>query len=79
MRKRKITIQELPDYWSYIRFRAEGGARSGYMYYLCDRLSGEERERLMREYNNVEVATMHSHYASEIKHDVLIVFDKCIR
>ena len=78
-RKRKITIQELPDYYDYRRFRNKDGTLTGYMYSLCSRLSQEERARLLTEYHNTEIAKVSPQYAPEIVHDVLIVYDKCIR
>lgn len=77
-RKRKITMQEIPDYFSYNRFKNKSLNIRGYVYHLCYRLSDEERELLMS-YDNTEVGTMHLQYAPEIVHNVLFVYDKCIR
>lgn len=79
MRRRKITIQEIPDYYNYRRFRQIEPSVSGYIYYLCDRLSNEERKRLLTQYHNTEIVYGHAQYAHEISYDVLIVYDKCIR
>lgn len=78
-KKRKITIQELPDYYDYRRFRNKDGSVSGYRYYLCCRLSNDESTRLLTEYHNTELAKLRLEFASEISKDVLIVYDKCIR
>lgn len=79
MRKRKISIWEIPDYCNYRRFRYKDRDVSGYIYYLCNRLTDEERNRLMTQYHNTEIAHCHSQYARELSYDILIVYDKCIR
>ena len=80
MRKKKITIQEIPDYYSYRRISSKGGYKcGGYAYLLCDRLSEEEITYLLSHYQNTYLVLSSNEYAPEIKHDVLIVFDKCIR
>jgi hypothetical protein len=79
MRKRKINFSELPDFYNYKRFRDKNRNVSGYIYYLCYKLSDEERVYLMTQYHNTELAHVRPQYAPEIVHDVLIVYDKCIR
>lgn len=79
MRKRKISIWEMPDYYNYKRFRNKERGVSGYIYYLCYKLTDDERKRLLTEYHNTEIAKVSPQYAPEIVHDVLIVYDKCIR
>lgn len=78
-RKRKISIPEIPDYYNYNRFKNKSLNISGYVYHLCYRLSEDERTRLLTEYHNTELGTVRPQYAPEIVHDVLFVYDKCIR
>lgn len=79
MRKRKISIWELPDYYEYRRIRNKHDNISGYMYSLCNRLSQEERTRLLADYHNTEIVQFHLQFAPEIVKDAIIVYDKCIR
>ena len=49
----------------------------GYRYMLCNPLTDEQRAAL-KQFKNVSIGSCHYRYAPEIKHDTLVLFDKCI-
>ena len=70
MKKRKIKINEIPSYYKYVRITGKG-----YLYYLCDKLSDFEKEKLLNTYN-IKFYVANSGYAPELRINCFMVFDK---
>lgn len=77
-RRRKASFTDLPPYYKFIRIRNKGTGVRGYAYILDKPLTDSEKEWLLT-YDNTEVVLHSCQYAPELKHDAVIVYDKCIR
>jgi hypothetical protein len=75
MRKNKIRVQDIPEYYRYVRFKLSG--KSGWLYYLDKKLSDEDKRKIEDAYGNVRFMMAQSQYAPEQKKVCLFVADRC--
>lgn len=79
---KKLSFNQLVSLIQYYRFErvTARNSKSGVPYYifLCDKLDGEAREKLLS-YGNVELGRAVSQYAPEQKKTVVFVYDKNIK
>lgn len=77
--KRKLQLFDMiragVDYIAYQRVKDQAG-NMGYRYILDKPLSAEQKEYIIG-FQNVIVSSAAYKYAPEIKHDVIILLDKC--
>ncbi len=81
MYKRKMSFEDIIhlgiEYFAFRRVKCKNGL-SGYLYVLDKPLSDGQRKAVSG-YKNTVISTCTYRYAPEIKHDSLIILNKCIR
>ncbi len=76
--KHKLThISDIPAYYRFCKATVNG--HKGYMYYLCDKLTPEQKDTLIINYNNILLMKGIKNYAPEITYSVLFVSNKVIK
>ena len=81
MKRRKATAADLTSikayYYNSFRVKLDNGTR-GTAYILNNSLTAEQRD-FINKFDNVHIGYSRCQYAPEIKHDAVILFDKCIK
>lgn len=77
-KRRKANITDLPPYFASIRgYNSKNKTR--YTKYFFDRKLTDNERRWLLSYDNTVTGTISLVQAPEIKHDFVLVYDKCIR
>ena len=80
MKRKKATLQDLNalniGFFAFQRIKNNDGV-FGWRYTLEKSLTDEQRYYL-NQFKNVQYSSCSYRYASEIKHDVVMLFDRCI-
>lgn len=81
MKRRKATAADLINikayYYNSFRVKLNNGTR-GTAYVLDNNLTTEQRD-FINKFDNVHIGHSRCQYAPEIKHDAVVIFDKCIK
>ena len=79
MKRQKMNLRDMDmhgiDFYAHQRVRDSKG-NTGYRYILCNPLT-DEQIKVVNSFKNTIVSTCHHRYAPEIRHDTLIILDKC--
>lgn len=81
MKRRKATATDLASIKAYyhnsFRVKLNNGIK-GTAYVLDNSLTTEQRD-FINKFDNVHIGYSRCQYASEIKHDAVVLFDRCIK
>ena len=72
---RKATFKDIPTFYKYNRYIDNKGNK-GYIYYLSEKLSNNDKDMLKEKYNNIDFYIANPEYAPEIKTDIIFLSDK---
>ena len=72
---RKATYKDIPTFYKYNRYIDNKGNK-GYIYYLSEKLSDNDKNILKKKYNNIDFYIATTEYAPEIKTDIIFLSDK---
>lgn len=75
---RKATIKDIPTFYKYDRYIDSKGNK-GYIYYLSEKLSNNDKDMLKEKYNNINFYKYNPQYAPEIEHNIIFLSDKIIK
>ena len=72
---RKATLKDIPTFYKYNRYIDNKGNK-GYIYYLSEKLSNNDKNILKEKYNNIDFYIATTEYAPEIEHNIIFLSDK---
>lgn len=75
---KKISWNELPDYYyvADLIHEINGKNLKCVGVHLCERISEEKKEEMLKKFSNIEFTTEYYRYAPELIDDVVIVYSK---
>lgn len=72
---RKATYNDIPTFYKYNRYIDNKGNK-GYIYYLSEKLSNNDKDILKEKYNNIDFYIVSPQYAPEQKTNIIFLSDK---
>ena len=75
---RKATLKDIPSFYKHERYIDDEGNK-GYMYYLSEQLSNNDKNILKEKYNNIDFYIVSPEYAPEIKTNIIFLSDNVMK
>lgn len=71
----KATYKNIPNYYRVEGFCDVAKNIHGELFYLCDRLTDNDKRVLLTMYDNIDLYIAKSQYANEIERNVILIKD----
>ena len=71
----KATYKNIPNYYRVEGFTDINRNIKGELFYLCDRLTDNDKRVLLTMFDNIELYIAKSQYANEIEKNVILIKD----
>lgn len=72
---RKATFKDIPTFYKHNRY-VDSKGNKGYIYYLSEKLSNNDKDILKEKYNNIDFYIVSPEYAPQMKINVIFLSDK---
>lgn len=69
----KATYKNIPNYYRAEKFNDVSKNIHGELFYLCDRLTDNDKKVLSEMFDNIELYIARSQYANEIERNVILI------